>query len=187
MAIGEQSRRRLIRRPPAGDHIARDCPWRAAEADQRGLLRQRPLDAGRAPRTPARAGASQARAKLLEALRVADRVEARTVAAFEGDALAERVGKDENVGEQDRRVEAEPADRLQRRLDRERGVIAEIEKRRGPGAKLAIFGQIAARLAHEPDRRRFLSLARKRGEEGLGGTYLRRRNLSYSAARFISG
>ncbi len=126
-------------------------------------------------------------AKLRQALGVANRVEARAVAGFEGDALAERVGEDENVGEQDRRVEAEAADRLQRRLDRERGVIAKIEKRRGLGPKLAIFRQVAPGLAHEPDRRRFLPLARKRGEEGLGQARFRRRATRYSAARFISG
>ena len=59
------------------------------------------------------------------------------------------------------------ADRLKRRLDRECRRIAEIEKARGRSANLAIFRQVAARLPHEPDRRRRLALAGERGKEGF--------------------
>ena len=45
MAIGEEPRRRLIRRPAPGDHVARHRPRRAAEADQRDIARQRGLEA----------------------------------------------------------------------------------------------------------------------------------------------
>ena len=86
MAVGEQARRRLIRRPAPGDHIARDCPRCAAEADQRHIARERGLQAVKSfqdGREPAPVGFA---AELRQAVSVADRVEARAVAGFEGDA-----------------------------------------------------------------------------------------------------
>src|SRR5208283_434479 len=44
-AIGEEPRRRLIRRPVTGDHIARDCPRRAAKTNESRLARKRALHA----------------------------------------------------------------------------------------------------------------------------------------------
>ena len=61
MAVGEEARRRLIGRAAPGDHIARDRPRRAAEADQRDVVAAARSSGGRAPRTPARAGSSRAR------------------------------------------------------------------------------------------------------------------------------
>ena len=43
MPIGEEPRRRLIRRAAPGDHVARHCPRRAAEADQRDIAGQERL------------------------------------------------------------------------------------------------------------------------------------------------
>ena len=167
MAIGEQARGRLIGRAAPGDHVARDRPGRAAKADQRDIVGEfgfhpvERLEHGR-ELLPVGLGAEPR-----EAGRVLDRSEPRPLAALEGDLLPERVRDDENVGEQDCRVEAEAADRLQRRLDRQGGRVAEVEKGCGAGAHFAVFGQIAPRLAHEPDRRRWLPLARERGEKGL--------------------
>ena len=77
------------------------------------------------PRSRARAG------------RVGDRIEPRAFAALERDLLAERVGDDENIGEKDRRVEAETADRLQRRLDGQGGRSSRNRERseRGRGSR----------------------------------------------------
>jgi len=83
--------------------------------------------------------------------------------------LAERVGHDENVGEQDGRVETEAADRLQRRFHGQSGRVAEVDERLRRGADLAIFGQVASRLSHQPDRGNALPLAGERGEKGLFG------------------
>ena len=84
MAIGEEPRRRLVRRAAAGDHVARDRPGRAAEADQRGFLRQAPL---RARSSVSNTGSSRrqsgASAQRREILGVADRIEARALAALE--------------------------------------------------------------------------------------------------------
>ena len=48
------------------------------------------------------------------------------------------------------------------------GRKAEIEEAAGPGTKLAVFRQIAAGLAHHPERRHSLPLAREHFEERLG-------------------
>ena len=66
--------------------------------------------------------------------------------------LAQRVGHDQDVGEQDRAVEAEAADRLERDLGRGLAVVDQLEEAALLGPQRAIFGQIAPRLAHQPDR-----------------------------------
>ena len=45
LAIGKQSRRRLVGRPLAGDHVGRHRPWRAAKADQRRFAASAPSPA----------------------------------------------------------------------------------------------------------------------------------------------
>src|SRR5690606_26300299 len=74
------------------------------------------------------------------------------LALLEGEGTAEGMRHDQNVGKQDRRVEAEAADGLQRHLDGEIRIVAEVEKASGAGAELPVFGQIPACLAHHPDR-----------------------------------
>ncbi len=168
LAIGEQPRRRLVRRAAPGDHVAGHRPRRAAEADERRLGRQRGLDARdrlehrRQPR-PIRGFV-----ELFEILAVGDGVEPRPLAGLEADALPESVGQHEDVGEQDRRVEAEAPNRLQGRLDGEPRRVAKIEERGCRRAQLPIFRQIASGLPHQPHRRAFLALAGERGEEGFG-------------------
>src|SRR5690606_10783743 len=83
-----------------------------------------------------------------------DRRHQRPAAFLEAQVAAERVRHDEDVGEQDRGVEVEATDRLQRHLDREVGVVAESEEATRLGARRAIFGEIATRLPHHPYRRR---------------------------------
>ena len=75
------------------------------------------------------------------------------------------------MSEKDRGVEAEASNGLQRRLDRKRGRIAEVEEGGRGGANLAIFRQVAAGLPHQPDWRDGLALARQRSKQrflGLG-------------------
>ena len=55
-------------------------------------------------------------------LRRLERRQSRAMAALEGDRLPERVRHDQDVAEQDRRVETEAADRLERRLRGKPGV-----------------------------------------------------------------
>jgi hypothetical protein len=62
------------------------------------------------------------------------------------------VRDDQNVGKQDRAVEAETADRLERDLGRGVAVIDQREESALLRAQGAVFGQVAPRLAHQPDR-----------------------------------
>jgi len=60
-------------------------------------------------------------------------------------------GRDENVGENDNGINAEAAEGLEGDLGGEVGSFADFEKRM-IGANGAVFGKVAASLAHHPDR-----------------------------------
>src|SRR5262245_19750525 len=66
---------------------------------------------------------------------------------------------DQDVGEQDRAIEPETADRLQCHYGRQLRRETQIQERAGVAPDLAIFRQIASGLAHHPDRRHGLTLA----------------------------
>src|SRR5215470_3023718 len=66
---------------------------------------------------------------------------------------------DEDVGEQNRRIEPETSDRLQRHLGGQAGRETEVEEASGLGPQAAVLGQIASGLTHQPDRRYGLTLA----------------------------
>ena len=159
MPIGHHPRRRLIGRALSGDHIGRDRPRRAAEADQRDLRIERGAHPAQRFIHRLELGEVGLRRQRLDLLRRIQRIEPRAFADLEPDRAAERVGNDQNVGEDDRGVEIEAADRLQRDLGGEFRREAEIEEAAGFGAHLAVFRQIAAGLAHHPDRRHGLPLA----------------------------
>jgi hypothetical protein len=55
--------------------------------------------------------------------RILQRVEPRSFAFDKGYALPERMRHDQNIGKQDRGVETEAADRLQRNLGRPFGIV----------------------------------------------------------------
>ena len=117
MPIGHHPRRRLVRRALARDHVGRDRPRRAAEADQRDLRIELAAHAAQRLDTPARACAKSAcAASDATFVRRIQRIEPRPFAGLEAHAAAERVGDHQDVGEDDRGIEAEPADRLQRDL-----------------------------------------------------------------------
>ena len=170
MAIGHHPRRRLVRRALARHHVGRDRPRRAAKTDQRDVRIELAAARGAAPHRPARACRSRRwRASVATLLRRVQRIEPRAFAGLEPHRAAERVGDHQNVREDDRGVELEAADRLQRDLG---GVFrreAQIEKAAGLGAQFAIFRQIAAGLPHHPDRRYRLPAAGKHFKEGFNG------------------
>src|SRR3546814_11182153 len=56
----------------------------------------------------------------------------------------------EDIGKQDRAVETETPDRLQRHFGRRLGIVAELEEPALGLPQRAIFGQIASGLAHQP-------------------------------------
>ena len=74
---------------------------------------------------------------------------------------------EQDVGEEDRRVDAEALDRLQRDLGRRVRVLAELEEAEAR-AHRAVLRHVAARLPHEPDRRVRRGLAETRVEEAAG-------------------
>ena len=167
MPVGHHPRRRLVGRAMAGDHVGRHRPWRAAEADQRDLWIERAahdLQRLEHRRELAEIGVLRQRRDLGG---IIQRLEPRTLADLETHRTAERIGDHQDVGEDDRRIEAEPPDRLQRHLGGKFRVEAEIEEAAGLGAQLAIFRQIAAGLPHHPDRRNGLPLAGEDVDEGL--------------------
>src|SRR5690606_42456 len=75
-----------------------------------------------------------------------------------------------DVGEDDRGVEVEPSDGLERYLGRAYWIEAEVEEGSDFGADRAILRQVAACLPHDPDRRWGGGVASEHGTEGTGGT-----------------
>ena len=97
------------------DHVARDGPRGATETEQSGLVGQlRPqafhsLEHGSQMIEDRRiAGLAQS----LELCTACQTIQSRPFALDKADVLAKSVGYDEDVGEQDRCLEAEPSDRL---------------------------------------------------------------------------
>ena len=68
-------------------------------------------------------------------------VEPRTFADLEPDGTAKCVRDHQNIREDDRGIEVEAPDRLQRHLGGKFRGEAQIEEAAGPGADLAIFGR----------------------------------------------
>ena len=86
-------------------------------------------------------------------------------------ALAESLGDHEDVGEENRGVEAgEAMERLERHFGGERGGAHHF-KERGLRLERAIFGQVAAGLAHDPERGALEGRAGEGGEETLAGSH----------------
>ncbi len=107
----------------------------------------------------------------------------RALALAEGDAEAHRLGHHQDVGEDDRGVELEALERLERDLGGQLGGVADVPEA-VLGAHLAVAGQVAAGLAHQPDGGAVDGAAFESGEETLAlfhgeNCYLRGgRNLS---------
>ena len=129
-------RRRLVGRAAPGDHVGRHRPGRAGEADQRHLRRQRRAHGAhrlvdRRQRLVHRLGGPQPR----EIRGRRHRREPRALALDEDELRAQRVRHQQDVGEEDGRVEAVAADRLQRHLGGELRRVAEVEEARRPGPR----------------------------------------------------
>ncbi len=75
-----------------------------------------------------------------------------TLAVAERQAQAHGVGDGQDVREQDGGVQRETGQRLQRDFTGQFRGLAEAHEVAGAGAGGAVFRQIAARLAHQPDR-----------------------------------
>ncbi len=168
MPVGEEAGRRLLLRALAGDHVGGDRPGRATEAEQRRFPGEGGANAGDSLVDGLQHRGIVAITQTSDHGRILDRIHRGTFALEEADVAAERIRDRQDVGEDDRGVEAEAADRLERRLDRHLRRIAEMQEALRLLPDLPVLRQIAAGLAHEPDRRDGLDLARERpGEEAL--------------------
>ncbi len=172
MGIRHHPRRRLIRRALPRHHVGRNRPWRSAEPDQRDLWVEFAAHAAQRLKHRLEFVEVGVRRQRFDLLRCIQRFQPRTFADLEPHLAAERVGNDKNVREDDRGVEVEAADRLQRDFGGEFRREAQIEKAAGFGAHFAIFRQIAAGLPHHPDWRYRLPAAGKHFKEGFNGLNL---------------
>ena len=82
--------------------------------------------------------------------------------------LAQRVGHDQDIGKQDRAVETEADDRLQGDLAGRLAIVGHRQESALFGAQFAIFGEIPASLAHEPERDRASGRTVECIEKGTG-------------------
>ena len=95
--------------------------------------------------------------------------DARSLARFELETEVHRVRDRQDVREEDRGVEAETCERLQRHLAGELGCRAERKKAPGAFARRAVLGEIATCLPHHPDRRPGCRLAQQRAQQQVVG------------------
>ena len=149
---------------PALDEVAGERERRAGEADER---RRAELADERAHRLgDVRDVVGRQRGQPVEVGGGAERLrDDRPDARDDVEVDADRLERHDDVGEEDRRVDAVAADRLQRDLGDEVGGRAGVEHLVAL-AELAVLGQRPAGLAHEPHRRVRDGLAAARPEEG---------------------
>ena len=169
LAIGHHARRRLIRCAAPRDHVGSDRPRRATESDQRDPRIEFTAYPAQRLEYQLELGEIPGRGKCANLVRRVQGIEPRSFADFEPDVATQRIGDDENIREDDRGVEIETADRLQRYFGSEFWCEAEIEKAAGPGANVAVFGQVAAGLTHHPERRNRLPPPGKHFQQRFDG------------------
>ena len=78
-----------------------------------------------------------------------------------------RVGNGENVGKQDRSIQIEACQRLQCDFAGHFRMLGHAQETAGARARGAVFGQIAARLPHQPDRRAVHRLAAQGAQQAI--------------------
>jgi len=154
LAVGQPARAGEIRRATALDHVAGDREWSTREADQRHRSRQT------AAHTPDRLEYRCDRLGQPSRIEPVDRGRARQwrkdrpLPLLERERIPERPGQNQDVAEQDRRIETEAPDRLKRHLRREIRRRAQRDEIPDFRPHRPILRQIAARLSHQPDGRR---------------------------------
>jgi hypothetical protein len=165
MVIGEQACRRLIGRAAARDHVGGNGPGRPTKAKQRNLFRQVLPDPPNGLVNRRQGIVIDPGAELRQSSRLTQRFEPWTLTLFKTNTLTKRVRYHQNIGEQDRGIKTEAADRLQRYFRCKLWVEAKIEKSAGFFANSPIFRQIASGLTHQPNWRRSAGLTCQRAEQ----------------------
>jgi len=144
---GEAARR------AAFDGVAREREGRAGEADERDVRGKR---AGREPRRVhhVREIGGWLDARQLEDLgRFMNRAgDVRSLARREAEAEAEGLERQQDVGEENRGVHAQPLDRLEGDPGGELGCVTQLEQRVLLSQR-AVLREVPPRLSHEPHRR----------------------------------
>ena len=141
VAVRHDPGRREFRRALARDHVARHGPGSAAEAEQGGLGRQTLLHPTDGFEDGCQAVEVDLLAKLAEFGQARDRRQPRPFALGEADRLAQSVGNDKDVAEQDGCIQPEPPDRLKGRLRRHAGRVAEVHE----GLRFALSSRYSGR------------------------------------------
>ena len=159
------------------DHVGRQRERRAGEADQGRAVAQLALDQAHGVGHVAGVLAGVDDAQGVHVGGRADGVVHPRAVVVEGEGRAHRLQRHQDVAEQDGRVEAEAPDRLQRDLAGQLRGLAQLDER-DLLAHGAVLGQVAARLAHDPDRRALVR-ARPAGRPGRG--------LSAQCGHLVSG
>src|SRR3989442_10354164 len=136
------------------DHVAGERVRAAREPDEGNFAGQGTPDlayrVGDVAQALARVGYGELRDRGFVAQRS---LEARPFSLCEVKSQSHRVRNGENVREQDRRIQGEPLEGLQRHFSRERGGFAQGEETPRAAPRLVVFGKVAPRLAHQPYRR----------------------------------
>ena len=150
----------------AFDEVARERERGAREPDQRnGKLGAQEPD-GRQD-----LGNVGLRVKWAETIQVSfgsdRRIDDGTAAGFDADRHTHRRKRHHDVAEQYRCVQRHATERLEGDLDHGGGVLAGLQDVPVP-PQLAVFGQITARLTHEPDRSAVHWLAAQSAQEPVG-------------------
>jgi hypothetical protein len=136
----------------AFDRVAREREWRTCESDQRHVRRQRtPCESDRVHHKP-ELGFRFERGQPLDVRLIPNgAVDARAFTRFKPQAESQRLEWQEDIGEHNGGIHAEALDRLKRYLGGELGIATEVEERVA-FTERAVFGHVASRLPHEPDR-----------------------------------
>src|ERR1700722_9382546 len=97
--------------------------------------------------------------------RAVDRIKPRPLVHDKAYALPKRMRYHQNIGKQDRRIEAETTDRLQRHLRGQFRIEAQIEEVLALLADRPVFGKITSGLTHQPEWRNSVALAFKNAKQ----------------------
>src|SRR6201987_3520802 len=138
----------------ARHHVAGNRPGRATEPEQSGLRTKLALHSRDRVVNRRKNTLIELAAEPTDRRTIRDRIKLRALAGREAQGLAERMRYDQNVGKQNRGIEAEPSHRLQRHLGGEFRRHDQIEKSAGLLAQRTVLRQITSGLAHQPDWRR---------------------------------
>jgi hypothetical protein len=157
-------------RSAALDQVREERERRAAEADQGHAVGQRATDRadGLEDERDVRFGLEDAQG--VDAALVTDRLGQARAGVADRDLGPHAGDGDEDVAEQDGRVDAEPLDRLQRDLGGEVRPAAQLHEP-DPGPHRLVLGHVAARLAHDPDGRRVDRLSPASPQEPIGARH----------------